>query len=376
MVEKPDETVVKPATSYSVPRDLGVISTYFNSQGYQTKASALQRYLDAMRTSGIPFLLVEGAFGKKPFSLPRSTDVLHVRCIDVMWQKERLLNLALPHLPASCRKVAWLDADVLFSNPNWAVATSELLDEYPIVQPFEMALWLPQGDNYFRGRGLAWPSFGKVMIDRPQEFRSGNFDRHGHCGYAWAARREILERHGLFDRSIAGGGDHLMAHAMGGDFSSLCVQKMVGRNTRYSKDFARWGRPFYRDVRSCVGAAPGHLLHLWHGDKVKRRYSERSSELLDIQFDPKQDLRISRSGAWEWASERPELHSWATNYFARREEDAKAEMSYHLPRAVISDIMACRQPTKLPGATSGTPAVRRPTRMSVVRKMARSEDWY
>jgi hypothetical protein len=367
---------VRPAPSYSVASDLWVISAFYNSHDYHTKSAALLRYLEAMKSSGVPLLLVEGAFEGARYSLPSSRNVLRVRCKDVMWQKERLLNLALKRLPQSCKKVAWLDADVLFSNPYWAIETSELLDQYPIVQPFETALWLPHGDEFFQGRGLVWPSFAKAFSELPGAFRSGNFDRHGHCGYAWAARRELLERHGFFDRSIAGGGDHLMAHAMGGDFSSLCVQKMVGRNTAYSRDFANWGRPFYRSVRSRIGFTRGHLLHLWHGDKAKRQYSERSRELLEIRFDPRRDIKIGKTGGWEWASDRPELHDWARTYFARREEDALPEDDYRLSRSSLRTI----QETNSGRYSSWTRLRERPTLIALRRKrlaeMAKREDWY
>ena len=367
-----DGIEIRPARNYSAPTDLGIVSAYFNPRGYRTKTAALHRYLQSIRRSGIPLVLVEGAFGSNDFLLPASTNVVQVRCRDVMWQKERLLNLALQYLPATCEKVAWLDADILFSNPNWAKETSELLDTYPVVQPFEMALWLPKGPARFRGRGLAWPSYAKVFMERPTEYRNGDFDTHGHCGYAWAARRSLLEAHGLFDKSIAGGGDHLMAHAMGGDFSSNCVQKMVGRKNPFSRCFEGWGKRFHQDVHSQIASVPGHLFHLWHGDKVKRRYSERSRELLDIRFNPTRDLRIGNTGAWEWASRRPELHAWAADYFSRREEDATPEDDYRLPESVLREIAS----GKLGKGHGGKVPVSRKTPTHVLRQMARSEDWY
>jgi hypothetical protein len=46
---------------------------------------------------------------------------------NVLWQKERLLNLALQRLPEHCTKVVWLDADTFFTNPNWVRATRRLV---------------------------------------------------------------------------------------------------------------------------------------------------------------------------------------------------------------------------------------------------------
>ena len=54
----------------------------------------------------------------------------------MLWQKERLLNLALQALPSSCRKVAWVDCDVVFAAGDWLERTSHLLDHFTLVQPF------------------------------------------------------------------------------------------------------------------------------------------------------------------------------------------------------------------------------------------------
>lgn len=37
----------------------------------------------------------------------------------VLWQKERLLNLAIDSLPADVDAVAWLDADLIWFNHGW-----------------------------------------------------------------------------------------------------------------------------------------------------------------------------------------------------------------------------------------------------------------
>src|SRR4029079_13310383 len=112
--------------------------------------------------SDITHRVVECAFGDAPFELPESAAVLRVRARDVMWQKERLLNLAVAALPAACTKVAWIDADILFAEPNWAAETSRRLDDFPIVQPFDRVVRLPRGATAFTGAGDAWPGFAAV----------------------------------------------------------------------------------------------------------------------------------------------------------------------------------------------------------------------
>ena len=37
----------------------------------------------------------------------------------------------------------WLDSDLIFLNENWVPETAELLDTYPVLQPFGWMTYLP-----------------------------------------------------------------------------------------------------------------------------------------------------------------------------------------------------------------------------------------
>jgi len=125
------------ASRYDVVHDLWVIAAYYNPHGYKTRAKNHALFAAKLEQSGIPLLTVECAFGDEPFALPDGPQVLKLCCASVLWQKERLLNVAVSALPPRCTKVAWLDADILFARPDWAVLTSKLLDTYAVVQVFD-----------------------------------------------------------------------------------------------------------------------------------------------------------------------------------------------------------------------------------------------
>ena len=55
----------------------------------------------------------------------------------MLWQKERLLNLALAALPDRCDAVAWLDCDVVFEDDDWPARAVEALQRFPLIQPFQ-----------------------------------------------------------------------------------------------------------------------------------------------------------------------------------------------------------------------------------------------
>jgi len=319
--------VIAPAARYAPAPDLSIVACYFNPSGYRTKRENYERFAESLRVSGIELLTVECAFPGTGFELEASGPLLQIQARDVMWQKERLLNLALAALPADWRKVAWLDCDVLFENPEWARETSRLLERQAVVQPFSAAIRLPRGTERYRGEGQVWDGFAAVQGRDPRTLLSGRFDRHGHTGFAWAATREVLSGVGFFDACIAGSGDHMMAHAFCGDWESPCIDRIVGpasERNHHRRAFADWGRRVYPAVRARVGSVPGTLLHLWHGDHGHRRYVDRNQQLGRFEFDPAEDVRVGASGCWEWASDKPQLHAWAVEYFRQRREDGDA----------------------------------------------------
>ena len=300
---------------------LWAITSYYNPNRYATKYQNYLLFERALRNSGVSLLTIECVFGNEPFTLAASGPILQVRANDVMWQKERLLNVAIRELPLDCTKVVWLDADVLFENPSWAHETAALLEQKPIAQPFEQVIRLPKDQQKYCSEGETWDSFAASIVRDPDSILSGDFSRHGHTGFAWAARREIITRHGLYDACISGSGDHMMAHAFAGDWESACLDRILGRNTAHKDHFVRWAKAIYPEVRARIGYTSGRLLHLWHGDQTNRRYVIRNQELAAFGFDPDLDIRIGTDGCWEWSSNRSELHQWAIDYYQARKED-------------------------------------------------------
>jgi hypothetical protein len=349
----------EPASAYLPCSDLWVVTTYYNPARYRTKRQNYELFAAPLRAAGIPLITVECAFGTEPFELPATPEVLQVRGRDVMWVKERLINLAIAHLPQAATKVAWLDADILFANPEWARITSTLLDSYPIVQPHDRVGRLPRGAMKFSGSSRR--SFACQLARRPESplLRSS---AHGQPGIAWAARRDIIARYGVYDAAIIDGGDELFAHAAAGGLNSRCVRaitcahirkwphladKVLNRlamipwprwvsrwysahtmvqpepapHERFFAHYLQWARPLAAAIHGQIGFAPGMALHLWHGDLVNRRYSSRNETLRHHQFDPAVDIRTDAAGLWEWGSDKPALHREVHDYFASRRED-------------------------------------------------------
>src|SRR5690606_30780506 len=138
---------------------------------YRTKRVNYERFAAPIRAAGIPLVTVECAFEEEPFELAGGPEIIQVRGRDVMWMKERLINLAIARLPSHVTKVAWLGADILFENPAWAIRTAELLDRCPLVQPHDRVGRMARDRLSFSGRTRR--SFACQFQRRPESARLG-----------------------------------------------------------------------------------------------------------------------------------------------------------------------------------------------------------
>ncbi|MFZ6766519.1 hypothetical protein ACO0LM_05485 [Undibacterium sp. Di26W] len=305
--------------------ELVVLTTYFNPCRYLSRRQNYDAFMQGMRAAGVTCITVECAFGDASFELPAALDVLQVRSSTLLWQKERLLNLAASWLPASCRYVAWLDCDILFDNKNWARELVAVLRQYPVAQVWETCLRQPQ-DGTDHGAADEQPdrvtSFAAVMQEQPTSLQAGRYDSHGHTGYGWAMRRSLFDSTGLYEAAISGSADHFMAHAIYGDYN-FCIQNALKHDHAQITHLQVWGQRFYQQVQGQLGVVRGEIRHLWHGDARHRRYFLRMHDITDLGFNPWTDLSMRAGRPLEWHAEmhKPALRQYFVNYFQSRRED-------------------------------------------------------
>jgi hypothetical protein len=302
--------------------DLWAITCYFNPLDYRRKLANYRVFRERL---SVPLVAVELGYGPE-FELENNDAeiLVQLRGTDILWQKERLLNLALDALPSGCRNVIWVDCDVVFGRDDWVERTNRLLDRFLLIQPFSHLLrmprdWQPRAATapdvslrsvpFLLASGMPIPtclsSFTKNIASAP--------------GYAWAARRGLLAEHGLYDACIIGGGDSAFVRAAYG-----CLQQAMAfhhMNSRWRDHYLAWATPFYAAVRGSVAFLEGNLVHLWHGETEHRRYFERIEDFGRFQFDPFEDIAVDPDGAWRWNSDNPEMHNYVRAYLASRKED-------------------------------------------------------
>ena len=303
---------------------LWAITCYFNPAGYRRRLETYRLFRERL---AVPLATVELSFDGRFQLGPGDADELRqIHGRDVMWQKERLLNLALSLLPAACDKVAWLDCDVVFADPEWPARASRALDEVPLLHLFQERHDLGRDESLEEvdPDAAAAPSMVyKMLVERvpaaellvPHPTRKRTVSQ----GLAWASRREVLEAHGLYDACIVGSADRAMLCAALGTFHHGV--EALAMNPRQEAHYLAWARPYFETIRGRIGYIPGRALHLWHGEMHDRQYGARDRALSALDYDPFRDIALDDSGCWRWSSDKPELHAFVRGYFASRRED-------------------------------------------------------
>lgn len=187
-----------------------VITCHFNPCGYQRLR---ENYWTFRQNLTCPLITVELSFNGQ-FEIP---DAIHIDGTEnqIMWQKERLLNIALEQVTHDA--FAWVDADIIFENENWQHETEQKLECFPVVQPFQCCSWLDANRNVL----MSLLSDGYAKQKKMKGLH--------HCGFAWAGRTELFKRIGLYDADIIGGGDSIMLACFRGDTQPLLRMSQAWR---------------------------------------------------------------------------------------------------------------------------------------------------
>ena len=295
------------------------MAAFFNPTGSTRR---LANYRAFRRQLQVPLVTVELAYGPEfELGTDEADTMLRLRGRAVLWQKERLLNLALQALPAECDSVAWLDADIVFERPDWPELALAALEHSTLIQPFRDVRDQPgeNADGATTSRqSLAFRvSEGALAPTAIPTARLANAWRCA-AGLAWVARREVLDLHGLYDAGIVGGGDRAIACAAYGAWQGLPRAHRMSR--AHAAHYVRWAESFAASVGGRVGFTEGCVSTLAHGTFAGRSYAQRHAGLEPLAFDPAVDVAIDDQGCWRWNSDRPALHDYVRGYFDRRGE--------------------------------------------------------
>jgi hypothetical protein len=298
---------------------LWAITSYFNPIGYRSRLANYRRFRANLR---VPLVTVEAASDGRFELRPGDAEVLvQVPTRAVLWQKERLLNIALGHLPPGCREVAWLDCDVVLESDDWPERTRRALEVHPLVHLFSERRNLGRGgqvESVVRSCVAAIISGDAEAADLYDA--NAPVHRRTSLGLAWAARREVLSG-GLYDACILGSGDRaILCGALGElEYGIRAVQM----TPRHAEHYSSWARSFAATIGADLGCVEGRIDHLWHGEFADRRYGDRHRGLRQFGFDPYTDIALDTNGCWSWTTSNGALQDYVRRYFESRREDGR-----------------------------------------------------
>src|SRR5262249_43568049 len=140
---------------------LHVVTAYDNVMRWESRPRLYRQFEQRMLDSGVQLHTVEHAHGHRPWVISeehhsRYVDYIQVRSQTICWKKENLLNIGLRHLPRGAQYIAWIDGDIAFTDPQWAIETVQALQEHPVIQPWSDAIDLgPHGEVIKHHRSFA-----------------------------------------------------------------------------------------------------------------------------------------------------------------------------------------------------------------------------
>jgi hypothetical protein len=292
---------------------IAALTCYFNPCGYSNPRRNYHLFREQFNGSGIPLFTAELAFNNSPFELEEDGNITRFRTDSVMWYKERLLNLLALRLHEAFDCLAWVDADLYFSDMRCFEAADNVLTSPGgprVAQLFDHAVWLNE-DLQTAARSAG--SFGDAVA------RKGTANlKVDHPGFAWAAKSEIFTTGGgLYDASLCGSGDTFMACAYINKPEKALAAHGIGDAA--TAHYRQWAELAWQYVRGCVGAVPGTVSHMWHGSLDDRQYNTRSVCLGT--FNPALDIIIDEQGLYKWTGNNSGLEASVADYFRLRRED-------------------------------------------------------
>lgn len=305
-----------------------IITCFFNPMHSEYRLKAFHTFYNSIKH--LNHKVIECVIGN---DVPQLKDLSYGSlCIDtihtdsMLWHKESILNKIVKDLPKLYKYVFWVDADVIFTNENWLTeSVSKLQTGCNIIQPFEYCIHLNQDEtkpnfnpDEYRGtvsdslkrQKQMWRSFCSNYVTNRNISNDNNYDKHGHVGFAWGARREVLDTIPLYDKALIGGADHIIAHAAAGQIPHPCIVNAFKDDL---ENVLQWSNDFYTVVRGKIGYTKGDLYHIWHGDIDKRQYLKRVKDFTiktkNISKKDKNGLYVATKGDDDYVK----------NYFRHRE---------------------------------------------------------
>jgi hypothetical protein len=300
-----------------IDNKLHVIVTISNPCLYARRYILMKEFINRMELeeTNVVVYVVELVYKNQKYIItkPNNPRHLQIRTETPIWHKENMTNLGVRRLlPQNWKAMAWIDSDIEFENPTWAMDTLKILNgTKDVVQIFSHCVDMNQDYETM----TIFTSFGQQFVKKMQYTKKPmNF---WHPGYGWACTRKAFDKMGgLYDKGILGSGDNIMA---------LCFiqQGLTAINEESTQDYKDSVLEYQDRVKQLrLGYVPGVVRHHFHGSKKNRNYGERWKILVNYNYAPSLHVTYDTEGILIPTPECPkEMLDEIFGYFQERNED-------------------------------------------------------
>ena len=286
-------------TSSPSKKDMAICLVIFNPASTKRMLMNFLFVVNKFKLEKLPVFMIELVFEGRN---PEIADAIHVYSNSFMFHKERLYRVLEKHVPQKYTKLAFLDSDIVFKDIIWYKKTSELLDRYDVVQPFEKAHWL---DLTYTDKQLT----RNTALLMEGEVYNSKF----HPGFAWCMTRKWYNKVGFFDYAVSGSGDTLSVVGW--------LKKKFPTNFKSCpRSIEKVYQEFYSNPSPKITFLKDmEVSHLYHGSREKRQYVSRH-ELLETDKDILLLLKLNWQKVYEWNNP-AEWNPKFLKYFSDRNDD-------------------------------------------------------
>lgn len=276
------------------------IVPYFNFFGEPYTVDNHMATITQLMADNVQYMTVEARLNGHSY-LPQLSNTISFNTASILWHKERLINLGIKLIPDDVDIIVWLDSGVSFAEDDWQDKVIKALEIYDVVQLPSKISFLNENHCVYNVQN----SFAKNM-------ELGE-DGKWQCGYAWAARTDVLKRAGLYDRWIVGSSDALMLRGFyGRERFNFEPDKL---NYKYlDDDVQKW-------IDQLGPVKTGHAgltaLHYWHGEFTNRLYQIRDKMLMNMGYTYEGCIKQDEL-MLEWHPSAYKLRQSVENYFLER----------------------------------------------------------
>jgi len=279
-------------------RDMAVCLAFFSPVGSKNLLLNYNRVKNKLDKAKIPNYTIELTYNNKNLI---KDPFVRLNTNSIMFHKENLWNIMANKISKRYKKLLFLDADIMFTNPNWYNDLSIALDFNDIVQPFESAVW-QNSKGKFNSTNPCSAQF--IGLNKKLDFSTC------HPGFAWAMTRSTFDKiNGFYEYQVLGAGDALFAMA-------LNKNEFLPGNYGYHYSLASYYQQYVDKIKK-YSLKINYLnncnaVHLYHGSLENRNYGGKEIP-KNLEF-----IR-TKDGLLEWKNQ--ENNQIMIRNFSSRKED-------------------------------------------------------